>query len=60
MIGAMKEAELEAELPRIHNQPGPYFAVVKVMSKTSPRINAPKDGTYVSRRFRAAVTGESA
>ena len=52
-------AELEAELPRIHNQPGPYLAVVKVMSKSSARIDAPKDGTYVSRRFRAAVTGES-
>ena len=54
------DAGLEGAIEDIYDRPGPYFAVVKVMSKTSPRINAPKDGTYVSRRFRAAVTGESA
>ncbi|MBK18171.1 MAG: aldehyde dehydrogenase [Rhodospirillaceae bacterium] len=53
------QAELESELPKIHSEPGPYFAVVKVTNKSSPRIDAPRDGTYVARRFRAAVTGES-
>ena len=50
--------ELENELPRIHGAPGPYFAVVKVLSKSSARIDAPKDGTFVSRRFRDAVAVE--
>ncbi len=50
--------ELQAQISNIYQKPGPYFAVVKVVSKSSPRINAPKDGTYVSRRFRSAVAGE--
>ncbi len=49
------DAELKKELPRIHGEPGPYFAVVKVLSQSSARIDAPKDGTFVSRRFREAV-----
>ena len=35
--------ELQAQIPNIYQKPGPYFAVVKVVSKSSPRINAPKD-----------------
>tara|TARA_B100000530_G_C15881423_1_gene457601 strand:+ start:285 stop:884 length:600 start_codon:yes stop_codon:yes gene_type:complete len=51
-------ADLENELPLIYSAPGPYFAVVKVLSKSSVRIDAPKDGTFVSRRFRNAVAVE--
>jgi thiamine pyrophosphate-dependent acetolactate synthase large subunit-like protein len=52
------KADLENELPLIYSAPGPYFAVVKVLSKSSVRIDAPKDGTFVSRRFRNAVAVE--
>ena len=51
---------LEAAIDDIYDKPGPYFAVVKVMSKTGPRVTVPKDGTSTSRRFRKAVSGEDA
>ena len=51
--------DLEKGIPSFFQDPGPYFSVVKVGTKSSPRINAPKDGTYVSRRFRAAMTGKN-
>jgi thiamine pyrophosphate-dependent acetolactate synthase large subunit-like protein len=50
-------AGLEPALADIHDRPGPYFAVVKVGTETGPRLEVPRDGTYVSRRFRAALTG---
>ena len=53
-----KSLELETQIPIIFRKPGPYFGVVKVADKSAPRINAPKDGTYVSRRFRMAVVSE--
>jgi thiamine pyrophosphate-dependent acetolactate synthase large subunit-like protein len=52
--------ELEAAIPDMYEKPGPYFAVIKVAAKSGPRVNAPKDGTYIARRFRAACTGEGA
>jgi len=51
---------LEAAIDNIYNQPGPYFAVVKVMAKTGSRAVVPNDGTRISRRFRKAVAGEDA
>ena len=51
---------LEAAIDDIYNNPGPYFAVVKVMTKTGPRVTVPNDGTRTSRRFRKAVAGEDA
>ncbi|MDX1483199.1 MAG: thiamine pyrophosphate-dependent enzyme [Alphaproteobacteria bacterium] len=49
---------LEAALADIYDRPGPYFAVVKVKTTTGPRLDVPRDGTYVARRFRAAMTGD--
>jgi len=51
---------LEGAIDNIYNQPGPYFAVVKVMAKSGSRVTVPKDGTHTSRRFRKAVSGEDA
>ncbi|MEE2954766.1 MAG: thiamine pyrophosphate-dependent enzyme [Pseudomonadota bacterium] len=52
-------SELEKGILSFLQDPGPNFAVVKVGTKSSPRIDAPKDGTYVSRRFRSAMTGKN-
>ncbi len=52
------EAGVEAAIADIHDRPGPYFAVVKVKTKTGARLDVSRDGTYISRRFRAAMTGE--
>lgn len=51
---------LEAAIDDIYTRPGPYFAVVKVMTKTGSRVTVPNDGTRISRRFRKAVAGEDA
>lgn len=51
---------LEAAMDDIYKKPGPYFAVVKVMTKTGSRVTVPNDGTRTSRRFRTAVAGEDA
>ena len=51
------KAGVEAAIADIYDRPGPYFAVVKVMAKAGPRLDVSRDGTYVSRRFRAAMTG---
>lgn len=51
---------LEAAIDDIYNKPGPYLAVVKVVTKTGDRVTVPNDGTRISRRFRKAVAGEDA
>lgn len=51
---------LELAIDDIYNKPGPYFAVVKVMTSTASRVTVPNDGTRISRRFKNAVTGEGA
>jgi len=50
-------AGVEAAIADIYEKPGPYFAVVKVKATSGPRLDVSRDGTYVSRRFRAAMTG---
>jgi len=52
------QAGVDAAIADIYDRPGPYFAVIKVMTKSGPRLDVSRDGTYVSRRFRAAMTGE--
>lgn len=51
---------LEAAIEDIYEQPGPYFAVIKVMTKSGARVEVPNDGTRISRRFRKSVSGKSA
>jgi thiamine pyrophosphate-dependent acetolactate synthase large subunit-like protein len=51
-------AGIDAAMADIHDRPGPYFAVVKVKTVTGPRLDISRDGTYISRRFRTAMTGE--
>ena len=51
---------LEAALPAILDQPGPYFAVVKVHAKPTERVALPNDGTWTKHRFRKALLGDAA
>jgi thiamine pyrophosphate-dependent acetolactate synthase large subunit-like protein len=51
---------LEAILPAIHKRPGPFFAVVKVHARPTPRVPVPNDGTYMQHRFRGALLGARA
>ncbi len=53
-----KASELDGMIDAIYRGDGPYFAVVKVSTRSGPRGDAPKDGTLLARRFRAAVAGE--
>ena len=51
---------LEAALPAILDKPGPYFAVIKVHAKPTPRVALPNDGTWTKHRFRKALLGAAA
>lgn len=53
-----KESELDGMIQQIYQGSGPYFAVVKVSTETGGRGDAPRDGTLIARRFRAAVAGD--
>jgi len=52
-------SELDGMIETICAGDGPYLAVVKVSTKSGPRGDAPKDGTLLARRFRAAVAEDS-
>ena len=48
---------VEAHLAEILERPGPYLIVLKVQAKPMDRVEVPRDGTFVARRFRRAATG---
>ncbi len=48
-------AELKAWIPRIHREPGPVFAAVKVTTAKAPLILPARDGTVLKNRFREAL-----
>lgn len=52
--------ELDAVLPGIHRDPGPFLAVVKVHTKATRRVTVPNDGPYMRDRFRRALLGDAA
>lgn len=52
--------ELDAVLPGIHREPGPFLAVVKVHTKATRRVTVPNDGPYMRDRFRRALLGDAA
>jgi thiamine pyrophosphate-dependent acetolactate synthase large subunit-like protein len=53
-------AQLAAWLPKLHRQPGPVFATVKVTTAPSPMILPPRDGAHLKNRFREALLGTKA
>ena len=52
------QAALDAALPDMFAGNGPYFAVIKVVAESAPRVLVPNDGTLTARRFRQAASGE--
>jgi thiamine pyrophosphate-dependent acetolactate synthase large subunit-like protein len=55
-----KTQELAALKKKIHEEPGPHFASVKVVAEKIPLILPPREGALLKNRFRRALLGESA
>ena len=53
-------AELKAWIPRIHREPGPVFAGIKVTTAKAPLILPARDGTVLKNRFREELLGAKA
>ena len=53
------EAELANLRKNIHNQDGLHFAVLKISTAEVPRVLPPRDGTFLTQRFRTALLGEA-
>jgi len=53
-------AELKTWIPRIHGEPGPVFAAVKVTTAKAPLILPARDGTVLKHRFREELLGAKA
>ena len=53
-------AELQTWIPRIHREPGPLFAAVKVTTAKAPLILPARDGTVLKNRFREELLGAKA
>ena len=52
--------EVEAWIPRLHGEPGPVFAAVKVGTDPAPMVLPLRDGAAIRARFREAVLGGKA
>ena len=52
--------EVDAWVPRLHGEPGPLFAVVKVGTDPAPMSLPLRDGAAIRARFREAVLGDKA
>ena len=55
-----KTEELGALKRKIHEEPGPHFASVKVVAEKIPLVLPPREGALLKNRFRRALLGESA
>ena len=53
-------AQLKIGISRIHRQPGPVFAAIKVTTAKAPLILPPREGTVLKNRFREALLGDRA
>ena len=50
-------AQLKTWVPKLHRQPGPVFASVKVTTQDAPKVLPLRDGTALKNRFRQALLG---
>ncbi len=50
-------AQLKTWIPKLHRQPGPVFASVKVTTQDAPKVLPLRDGTALKNRFRQALLG---
>ncbi len=53
-------AQLKSWIPRLHRQPGPVFAAIKVTTQPAPMVLPLRDGAALKDRFRQALLGEKA
>lgn len=53
-------AQLKTWIPRLHHQPGPLFATIKVTAQRPPAVLPLRDGTAIKNRFREALLGSKA
>ena len=53
-------AEVDEWIPRLHREPGPLFAAVKVGTGPAPMALPLRDGAAIRARFREAVLGDRA
>ena len=54
------EAQLSAWIPKLHREPGPVFAAIKVTTQRAPMVLPMRDGTAIKNRFREALLGAKA
>jgi thiamine pyrophosphate-dependent acetolactate synthase large subunit-like protein len=55
-----KPEEVPALREAIHNAVGPFFATVKIDPTNEPLALPPRDGVYLTTRFRGALLGDAA
>ena len=51
--------QLAAWIPKLHRQPGPVFAAIKVTTESAPMVLPIRDGPALKHRFREALLGAS-
>ena len=54
------EDQLEVQIPKLFNAPGPVFVSVKITTDPVPLVLPPRDGTALRSRFREALLGDKA
>ncbi len=59
-ITVVEKSELAELRKTIHEEPGPNFAVVKVIAEKIPLVLPPREGVLLKARFRRALLGASA
>lgn len=53
-------AALQAFRTRLHDMPGPHFALIKVSKANAGMVLPPRDGVFIKHRFRSALLERSA
>ena len=54
------QTQLAAWIPKLHRQPGPVFAAIKVTTESAPMVLPVRDGPVLKQRFRDALLGARA
>jgi len=55
-----QDGDIAAIRDRVHSGVGPFFAVVKIATGNAPLVLPPREGAYLTARFREAVLGPAA
>ena len=54
------QPQFAAWLPKLHRQPGPVFAAIKVTTQSAPMVLPIREGPALKQRFRQALLGARA